>query len=290
MALINPTPDSIVMDTLEKSRDMIFKIVKRAPSLHKFGSKPDAISRTDSITSLLYEEIESDYRKSTEPRVSRREPVYGGQAMNMHPETFSGAKILGIDASTRPPHEQKWPFVIQGASFRPFIPYQGERNDENHLRNIKGHIYSYILNDNDTLAKQIASTVLDGSGMYLPAYPKAFYSFAPRICLTFANMNKHEDRTVFMLRPSNGRVNRWIYKAYCYIVMTSFMKRCGASCDLGFWDNQEDDFKRAFSESMLVLDSQLMTRNNRSDFAGYPDLISVPKEAIEIKSACLLEV
>lgn len=289
MALITPEPDEIVMKVLHQSRDRIFKIVKRAPSLHKFGQKPDAISRTDSIVALLYEAIESDYRRTTEPRVSRRYPVYGGEAINMHSETFSNASIYGIDASTRTEHEKRWPFIIQGTSFRPFLPYKGERNEESFLKHVKGHIYSHVLNDNDTLAKQIASTVIDGGGMYLPAYPKAFYSFAPRICLVFANMNTEKDRLVFMLRPSNGQVNRWIYKVYCYIVMTSFMKRCGAGCDLGFWDNQDEDYKRAFSESMLVLDSQLMVRNNRNDFAGY-----VPEkprmEAVEIQSACLLEV
>lgn len=210
----------------------------------------------DGLIRDIHEECVADFKRNCQVEISREYPIIIGDAINLIPSAFSQAKMILVDSSTRRGIEKIPKFEVNAKAFRPFIPAKGTKSDKSYFSLIQSSLNKET-KDVETV-KKIIHTKFDDNGMF-DSPTEELSMYAPRICLIYANINSL-NRMVFMLRP-NYKLNRIAYRAYCYVVICSLVKRIhGSACNMDMWSSFDSRMKMVYSQSMIVTDSMLVTR------------------------------
>jgi hypothetical protein len=239
---------SLVMPSLLEIKDRLWR--NRRP-------------KTDADVKAFYADLKSiekecvaDWNRNSQPEISRVNPVYWGNAINIIPgETFTPAKIYLVDSSTRFGLHKIPPFTVHAFSFRGFVPDRGNKTDKNYFSYVQSHLTC------DDKTGDRASTIINlriKDGMIVGQIPQ----YAPKVCLVYANINQSSDRMVFMLRPRH-RLSNKLYGAYCLSVMSMLVKRVGGDVDFDMWNELDSEHKDVYRKSMVVTDTMLALKKDR---------------------------
>lgn len=249
----------------------------RLQNFYKYPVRPDNVEVVDRIMKDVEEECVADFKRNSQYNISRIEPVFGGKAENFT-TMFTDANIWLVDSSTRFKLHNLPKFEINAKSFRPFIPQKGNKSDKAYFSLIQSSLNTE--DKKEEYVKKIIEVKLDESGMFKNISEEA-QLYSPRIALIYGNIQKN-NRIVFMLRPSSYRLTRVAYRAYCYVVMCTMVRRIsGSSCNLDAWSKLDDDDQYLMANSMIVTDSMLATKHD--ELVRYPlihKMIDISKLAI----------
>ena len=248
-----PINDHRVNAALSEVRDRLLKF-------YYSERRYDRFSVVSKIMDTVEEAARTDFDRQGQIEISRVEPIYIGEADNLRPQAFENAKVFLVDAATTRGWHKIPRFTIHAKAFRPYIPAINGQKEKGYFSKIQGSldVEENEKKDPETV-KKILECKMGDNGMYENT-SQEYTLRSPKICLVYCNV-VGPDRVIFMLRPSSSKLNRISYRAYCYVVMSSMIKRIeGSDCDMGFWDNLDDEFKMSYSQSMIVQDSMLVTK------------------------------
>ena len=244
----------------------VFDIIKRIPSI-------DHLGKTAEFMKVVRGACEHDKRRhgaiclkstpedwSSGADFGRLHPINIGKTYNITP--LPDANVYLVDSTTRPFGNPK-PFLIQGKTYRPYLPWRGAKGDKAYHVLVKQNLWGELGDRADEITSKIIETKIGGNGMYNPTWSNEFKIYSPKMCLIYANMDQAENKAVLMLRPNEHYLHHMEYRAYCHVVMSVILKRFGGKCDLNFLDNISGEAKMSYELSMIVKDSMLITKFQR---------------------------
>ena len=216
--------------------------------MRKYGPKKDAQVEHD--IELLRNVCAADCKRNSQPDVSREEPVYWGDAINL--TRMPSAKIFLIDSSTRRGlYKLPQGISIQAMSIRNFLPGRGNKGDRRYFEYLK----SFGCSDQEVVS-MINMKYYD-NGNFMPPVPEHM----PRICLLFANMDSEDNRVVLMLRPQYN-LNDLLYEAYIHVVISIITKQLGGEVDFDSFSEWDENVRSHYYDSMILTDCMLSVKSD----------------------------